>query len=331
MCKRAGAVALLATVLLGISFEAMGQWTWTPQTRRWINLKKLPKETPELQVEYARTLMIDGEYKKALRETNKFRNYYGDSAYADENQFVRGEIRLAQGNYKEAAKEFQQVITGYPDTDRFQDVIDKQYEIGDHLFERGQRRLSRGWWIPFRKRPFSAAIDVYRMVIDNQPFTDAAAEAQYKVGLCHYTLKEYVEAAYEYRRVIEDYAGSEWVDEAAYGLAVCYYDASLPPEYDQAPSLLAVAAIDDFKRRFPGDARVSELEPKRDEMRERVAQQRVRTAQFYEKRRKFDAARICYEVVVEQFSDTSAAEKARAWLADHPKGMESELVSQATL
>ncbi|HOJ33224.1 MAG TPA: outer membrane protein assembly factor BamD [Candidatus Hydrogenedentes bacterium] len=325
------AAAFLVAIFLGIQVAAVAQWTWTPQTKRWINLKRLPKETPELQVEYARSLMLQGEYKKALRETNKFKSFYGDTAFADENQFLRGEIRMAQGDYKDAAKEFQQVITGYPDTDRFQDVIKKQYEIGDLLFEKGQKRLKRGWWIPFRKRPFSAAIEVYRMVIDNQPFTEAAAEAQYKVGLCHFTLKEYVEAAYEYRRVVEEYGNSEWVDEAAYGLAECYYAASRPPEYDQSPSLLAITAIDDFKRRFPSDERLQTLEPKRTEMRERVAQQRLKTAQFYEKRRKFDAARICYEVVVEQFPETTAAEKAKTWLTEHPKPVSGDTTAQASL
>ncbi len=318
-------------LVLSVHLVASAQWTWTPQTKRFINVKRLPKETPELQVEYARSLMLQGDYKKALRETIKFRNFYGDSAYADENQFLRGEIHLAQGDYKEAAKEFQQVITGYPDSDRFDDVIKKQYEIGDLLFEKGQRRLQRGWWVPFRKRPFSNAIEVYRMVIDNQPFTEAAAEAQYKVGLCHFTLKEYVEAAYEYRRVVEEYGASQWVDDAAFGLAECYYAASRPPEYDQSPSLLAISAIDDFKRRFPDDERGNTLTPKREEMRERVAQQRLRTAQFYEKRRKFDAARICYQVVVEQFPETTAAEKAKNWLAEHPHTSPSEATAQASL
>lgn len=306
--------AWATALVLGVCLGARAQWTWTPQTGRWVNLKRLPKETPELQVEYARTLMLQGDYKKAIRETNKFMEYYRDSEYADENQFLRGEIRVAQRKYEAAVKEFQQVVANFPESDLFDDVIAREYEIGDRFYDRGQRNLARAWWRPFRKRPFRRAIDVYNTVIDNQPFTIAAAEAQYKVGLCHFALEEYLEAAYEYRRVVEDYATSDWVDEASYGLAMCYYEASLPPDYDQSSSQLAVNAIDDFRRRYPVDARLPELETKRREMRERIATQRLKTAQFYEKRRKFEAARICYEVVVNQFSETAAAEQARNWL-----------------
>ncbi len=309
--RMAGALALL----LLVQGVAQAQWVWTPQTRRWINLKRLPKETAELQVEYARSLMIEGDYSKALHETEKFQQFYADSPQADENQFVRGEILLARAKYLDAAKEFQQVVVNFPDTDLYDEVIEKQYEIGDRLYELGQKRYEARWQ-PFRRRPLKYAGEVYTMVIDNQPFTDEAAEAQYKMGLCHFTREQYTEALYEYRQVVEKYSSSDWVDDASYGLIQCHYNSALPPDYDQVPSRLAVNAIDDFKASFPRDERLDGLEEKRQEMVESIATQRLKTAQFYEKRREFQAARIYYAVVVEQFPDTAAAEEARAWLTD---------------
>lgn len=303
-------------VAVAFAAPATAQWTWTPQTGRWINLKRMPKETPELQVEYARTLMTEGDYRKALRETDKFSKFYGDSPFADENQFLRGEIKMASGDSMDAAKEFQKLLTGYPDTERYADAVTRQYEIADGFYEVGLKRLDSKWR-PLRKRPLNRAIDVYTMVIDNQPFTPAAAQAQYKVGLCHYAREEYAEAAFEYRRVVEDYAESEWVDEASYGLAETYYDMSFPPEYDQMPSRLAIEAIDSFGQRYPGDARNSDLAANRSEMRERIAQQRLLNAKFYERRKKASAAKIYYEIVANEFSDTQSAEEARAWLAEH--------------
>jgi outer membrane assembly lipoprotein YfiO len=311
------AVLLVGVVLLGVATTARAQWKWTPQTGRWINEKRMPKETPELQVDYARSLMLQGDLKKAFRETDKFVSFYGDGEYADQNQFLRGEIRMAQGKYMDAAKEFQQVVAAYPDSELYSEVIAKQYEIGDIYYAHGEANLDKGWWRLFRKRPFRKSIEVYTMVIDNQPFTDEAAEAQYKVGLCHFTLEEYIEAAFEYQRVIEDYASSDWVDEASYGLAMCYYESSLPPDYDQAPSYLTIQAVEDFKVRFPGDNRVADLEEKAAEVRERIATQRLQTAQFYEKRRRFDSARIYYNVVIDQFPDTQAAGEAQEWLSKY--------------
>ncbi|HOE67346.1 MAG TPA: outer membrane protein assembly factor BamD [Candidatus Hydrogenedentes bacterium] len=316
MRKWLSCAAWAVAVVFVVQTAAEAQWTWTPQTKRWINVKRMPKETDELQIEYARGLLVKGDYRKAYQETDKFIDYYAGSPLSDQNQFLRGEIRLAQEEYVDAAKEFQQVVTAYPASALYDAVIAKQYEIGDKLYESGLERKGKRFR-PFKKKPFKQAIEVYRMVIANQPFTLAAAEAQYKVGLCHVMRKEYAEAAYEYRRVIEDYSGSEWVDDASYGLAMAYYEQSLPAAYDQAPSQLAIGAIDDFKQRFPVDARVEDLSGKRAEMRNVIAKQRLETARFYEKRRKFEAARLSYQVVVDQFSETPFAREAQEWLARH--------------
>jgi len=326
MHKRTCCIVLVMAMVFGIQWAASAQWTWTPQTGRWVNIKRMPKETPELQIEYTRSLMLEGDYKKALRETDKFSNFYPDSDLADQNQFLVAEIREAQGKWMAAAQAYQAVVATYPGSELYDDVIAKQYEIGDRLYDQGQARVNKRWRLG-RKSPYKRAIEVYSMVIDNQPFTDAAAEAQYKVGLCHHTRKEWVETAFEYRRVVEDYSTSDWVDDAMYGLANCYYDSSHPADYDQAPSRLAIDAIDNFKERFPSDERGGALDDQRAEMRERIASQRLKTAQFYNKRRNFVAARIYYEIVDQEFGDTSAAEKARQWLEDNPS-RESETVAR---
>lgn len=312
----------IAAVVFVAGTTADAAWTWTPQTGRWVNLKRLPKETPELQIEYIRTLLLDQNYKKALDETEKFTKFYPDSDLADQNQYLRGDIKLTQGKVLEASREFQLVVTKYPNSKLYDEVIEKQYEIGDKLYARGQELRTKKIRM-FRGSPLKKAIEVYGMVISNQPFTDAAAEAQYKVGLCHFARKDYVEAAFEYKRVIEDYSTSQWVDDARYGLAVCYYRSSLPPNYDQEPSHLAIDAIDEFKRQFPNDARVAELEPIRAEMRDRIARQNLQIAQYYEGRRNFAAARIYYNVLAEQYAETSPGEKAKQWLEQNPKPEET--------
>lgn len=321
---------LLACAVFLAAAGAGAQWTWTPETGRFVNMDNLPKETPELQVEYTRSLLVGGEYDRAFNETDKFNKFYGDTEFADENQFVRGEIRLAEKKFTQAADQFQQVISKYPESELYDDVIAKQYEIGDGLFAKGEQRLqgrtsktlrsssylSR---LDFRtKRPFKKAVEVYTKVIENQPFTPEAAEAQYKVGKCHFAQANYLDAGFEYRRVIEDYPDSEWVREATFDLTRCYEEAALDPDYDQAPSQLAMDAVDEFKRRFPDDERIPAREDMSAEMREKIAEQRFRTARHYEKRLDLDAARIYYEIAANDYAGTEAAVKAAEWLANNP-------------
>jgi outer membrane assembly lipoprotein YfiO len=321
-------VAACAALMICLAGTASAQWVWTPETGRFVRMDALPKETPELQVEHERTLLIEGDYKDAWNESEKFDRYYDDSDYADDNQYIRGEIRLAQGKYVKSAEEFQKVVTGHPGSPLYDDVIRKQYEIGDTLFDKGMRKTKGktggvmshrplSWIRAIKRRPFKNAIEVYTIVIENQPFTPEAAEAQYKIGKCHFAREEYLEAGFEFRRVIEDYPQSEWVREASYDLTRAYEESSLDPDYDQAPSQLAIDFIDEFQRRYPEDPRVGERLEVRREMKESIAEQRYRTAKFYERRRDLDAARIYFEITAYEFSGTEAATKAVEWLDEH--------------
>lgn len=321
------------TCLMGIflllgALPCAAQWTWTPEVGRLVNLKRLPKETPELQVEYARSLLVSGQHSQAFNETKKFYDFYADSDWGDDNQMLRGDIRFGDLDYLKAAEEYQLVISGYPDSELYDDVIGKQYLVGDTLFEIGQKRAERIQNAPvwrldrkltfFRYRPLKKAIEVYNMVIDNQPFTDTAGEAQYKVGLCYFARGEYVEAAFEYRRVLEDYSSSEWVQEALYGLASSYERGSHAPEYDQAPSQLTVDTIAQFERQFPDDPRLDKMRKVSAEMVGNIAEQHLMTAKHYEKRSEPIAARMMYELVYEEYGHTEAGETARKWLEGHP-------------
>ena len=320
---------ILGLGLVFMASSAMAQWTWTPETGRFVNLDRLPKETPELQVEYGRSLMINQQYEKAFNETDKFIKFYTDSDWSDDNQKLRGDIRFADEEYVKAAEEYQLVITGYPSSDLYDEVIQQQYAVGDTLYAKGQKRVEKvensSKWNFYRRmsfkkyRPLKRAIDVYTMVIDNQPFTDTAAEAQYKVGLCHYTRGEYLESAFEYRRVLEDYGQSEWVQEALFGLTQAYDKSSRPAEYDQAPSQLTLDTIAQYKRQYPNDARTAEMDKVTKKLEARIAEQHLETADHYDHRGHPLAARMSYERVVREYGQTPSAEKAQKWLDKHPE------------
>lgn len=320
-----GVLAHLLTALV----PAEAQWTWTPETGRFVNMDSLPKETAELQVEYTRSLVLEGDLKKALNETEKFSKFYPDTEYADDNQFMRGEIKLAQKEYVEAAEEFQQVITIYDSNELYDAVIANQYAIGDTLYEKGRLKIERAsegfkpWqglnrFNPFKRRPLKKAIEVYGIVTGNQYRSDDAAEAQYKTGLCYFAREEYLEAEFQFRLVKDEHATSNRVQDAHFYLTRSYEEMALEPDYDQAPSKQAIISIAEFLRRYPADARIVDRREVSGEMRERIAEQRYRTAKFYEKRVHLNSARIYYEIVASEFQGTKAAEKAEKWLSENP-------------
>ncbi len=315
--KQLLSVALLSAALLtGFGSSVEAAWTWTPQTGRWLNPNRQPKETAALQFQYAEELLTQGEAEQAIDEYNKVLRYFPDSNYCDLAQYSIGRALEAQDKHEEAVEAYQKVIDEYPNSRLFDHVLDKQQKIADRFFRRGVEREER--FVLFRGSNFDKAIKTYRKVIDNQPFSEKSAEAQYRIGLCYMKLELYDEASVEFQKVIDFYPASTWTTEAAYGAAECTFNQTLPCEYDRTAVDKAMSKFRFFLKAYPESSRAEEARAKLEELAEIAADHEYRIAMFYHHNMKYDSARLYLDSIIREYSGTEAAEKARETLSKLP-------------
>lgn len=307
-----GVVALLMLV----SVSAHGAWTWTPEIGRWINPNRQPRETAALQFQYAEELLAQGETEKAVNEYKKVLRYFPESNYCDLSQYSIGRALEAQGDYEEAVEEYQKVIDDYPNTELFSRVLEKQRKVADHFFDLGIQREER--FVLFRGSNFDKAIEMYRGIIKNQPFTELSAEAQYRIGLCYMKLELYDEAGVEFQKLIDYYPTSEWTAEAAFGTAECKYCQSLPSEYDKTAVEHAIGKFGYFLRAFPESMRADEARTKLQQLQEIAAEHEFRIAEYYHYNMRYESARLYFDSIVREYPETQWAEKARERLRQMP-------------
>lgn len=314
-----GAGAVLAVLLAGVPAAQAG-WIWTPESGRWVNPTNQPKETASLQFQYAEELLQREEYDDAIREFKRIHSHFTASKYADLAQFSIGRAHEAAGRWDEAAEAYQQTIDRYPGTRLFDRVITKQYELGNKYYQRAlereeQRRLLPNWREVFgAEDDFARAIDVYQRVVDNQPFTDAAAEAQYRIGLCHGKKDEYQEAFEAFQGVVDLYPGSPWAAEAAFGAADAQFTQILPAVYDQTAVDEAMEMFQFYLRNYQAGARRDEIEGMMRQLQHRRAEHEFRIGEWYHKNYKFESARLYYNQVVKAFPKTEWADRSREQL-----------------
>jgi len=319
MFKKTGIVSIFAgaIVLLALTCaSSYAAWTWTPEAGRWINPRRQPKETAALQFQYAEELLANGEATKALAEYKKVLRYFPESNYCDLAQYSIGRALEAQDDYEEAVKAYQKVIDDYPNTRLFSHVLEKQRKIADRFFELGVEREER--FVLIRGSNFDKAIETYRTVINNRPFTDFSAEAQYRIGLCYMKLELYEEASAEFQKVIDYYPTSEWAAEAAFGSADCKFCEALPHEYDKSAADDSISKFGYFLRRYPGSSRSDEAREKLNELKELAAEHEYEIGMYYHYNMKYDSARLYFDAIVREYPETQWAKKARETLSEMP-------------
>lgn len=128
-------------------------------------------------------------------------------------------------------------------------------------------------------------------------------------------LKEYAQASLEFERVLRDYPESDSSAAASFRLAEAYWGQSRKPDFDQEYTQKALEQWQSYLRGFPGHWLNAEAERRVQQARARLATKLVETGFLYLKLSRPGPARVYFQRVVDEFSDTPQAAEAQLGLA----------------
>ncbi|MFH1655769.1 MAG: outer membrane protein assembly factor BamD [Candidatus Omnitrophota bacterium] len=279
-------------------------WIWTPQSRKWTNPKYDAKEHPKTQLEFALGFFEEENYKKAKAEFNKLVHYYPKALEAAEAQYYIGVCWEKLGEPYEAFKDYQKVINKYPFSERINEIIEKEYTIGEKLLDEG---VSFWQYVSGREHP---VVEIFRAVIDNAPYSDYAPASYYKIGLFLKEVNSFSEAKEEFEKITAEYPQSEWANKAQYQIALCEYNESLRPDYDQKPTEDATKKFEEFVKVNPDAELTKEAKNKIGHLKEKDAEHNFVIAKFYEKQKEFESAQIYYRYVIKTYPESPWADRA---------------------
>lgn len=293
---------ILTTLALA---PAQAYWIWTPKSGKWMNPKTMVKPSPKEQFAYAKEFYDGKKYEDAKREFKKLIKAYPKSFEASESQYYLGLAEEAEGNIYEAFLAYQKVIDKYPFSERIQEIIEREYKIGE-AFMSGVKRKALGMTLPVE----NPAIEIFTKVIENSTYGPLAPKAQYKLGLVLKELQRLYEAEDAFAKVVANYPNSEWVEPAKFQIASCRAAVSRGPDYDQGAAQDAKQKFEEFVKEHPDAVLSVEAEKNINQLREKEAVANYNIAVFYEKQKAHPAAKIYYQDVIDNYSDTQWAAKA---------------------
>jgi len=294
---------------------AYAYWIWTPKTRKWINPKTAVKPTPKEQFDFAKSLFDEKKYEDAKREFRKLVKSYPKAYEASESEYYLGLSEEAEGNLYEAFKAYQKVIDKYPFSERIQELIEREYKIGEEFLS-GVKRKSFGMTLPVE----NPAIEIFGKVVENSTYGPLAPAAQYKLGLVLRGLLRYYEAEEAFNKVISSYPESNWVEAAKFQLAECRAAASRGPDYDQGATDEAKQKFEEFLKDHPDAVLTRDAEKNIEQLREKEAEGSYNVARFYEKQKAYEAAKVYYGDIVSNHPESIWAAKALERLQMMEKG-----------
>ncbi|MFA6378771.1 MAG: outer membrane protein assembly factor BamD [Candidatus Omnitrophota bacterium] len=265
-----------------------------------MNPKYAVKDTPQEQLTFANEYYQQKDYPKALLEYEKLIKHYPKAKEAPVAQLAISRCYEDLGKEYRAFQESQKVIEKYPFSDLAPEVVERQYKIGERMLQNPKKNQ----FVSTLTGGDYDVVDVFRSVIKNAPYGKYAAVAQYKIGLYLAEKKMYQESRDEFDKVINDYPESEWVKAAKYQIAVVDAARSSSAAYDQKVTKAATEGFKEFVKDYPDAELSAKAKEEIATLNDKEAENNFLIAKFYAKNKKYEAAKIYYNAIINDFSNS---------------------------
>jgi outer membrane protein assembly factor BamD len=222
---------------------------------------------------------------------------------------------LTRREFTKAFDDFQQVLSRYPNTKRFNEIVGEQYRIASALLDGQRGRMFFGLLPGFVQR--EKALEYFETILSNAPYSDYAPLSLMNIARGRQKLNQTEDAIDALDRMVNNYPQSLLAPDAYLKLGQTHAKLVDGPFYDQAQTKEAITYLTDFMLLFPGDAGVAAAERSLDSMKTMLAESKMRIGDFYfYKRSNFTAARVFYNEAITAYPESPIANRAKLRLAD---------------
>jgi outer membrane protein assembly factor BamD len=313
MTKRLSFLILFVTIVALTPFRSPAPLTYIPgegwyyesygENGKW----QRPRAKDQLQV--AEEAFTAKNYSTTLHAAHRVLRVWPLSDYAPRAEYLVGRCLEIKHKDESAFNAYQKIIEKYPKSGEYNEVLLRQYEIGN-------RFLGGQWFRIWDIVPLYPSMDetakLYEKIVGNGPYSEVAPHAQLRIGAAREKQKNYEDAVHAYELAADRYQNlPEIASDAMYRAGVSWEKQADTAEYDQGAAAKAIAAYTDFMTLYPDDKRVSDAQKAIIKLKGEQVRGSFKIAQFYESNHKWAGAVVYYNDVLQLDANSPLAAQAR--------------------
>ena len=228
------------------------------------------------------------DYGTSLHAANRVVRVWPLSDYAPDAQYLIARCFETAGKDEVAFNAYQTIIDKYPHSEKYEDVLWRQYGIAN-------RFLAGQWFRLWTYIPFFPSMDrtaeMFGKIVKEGPYSDVAPHAQLRIGAAREKQRNYEDAVQAYETAADRYRNQPVIAaDALYREGISYAKQAATAEYDQGTAAKAIATFTDFITFYPDDQRVSRAQRAIVALKAEQVRGNFEIAQFYEKSKTLSTA-----------------------------------------
>jgi outer membrane protein assembly factor BamD len=170
------------------------------------------------------------------------------------------------------------------------------------LYGEAKQRLDKG--------DYKVAAALFDEVERQHPYSEWARRAQVMGAFSNYMNKDYNKAIEGGQRFLSIHPGNKEAPYVYYLIALCYYEQIADVDRDQRITQQALDALTEVQRRYPQTEYAADARLKVDLVNDHLAGKEMEIGRYYERSRRWLAAEIRFQNVIQKYQTTSHTPEA---------------------
>jgi tetratricopeptide (TPR) repeat protein len=318
-----------ATILSSLSMAPAKTWR-LEQGRNWQALSAESKDDRYLlTVTKVKKLVNAGQCEAARKELNQLKKDFPEIVGPDPNAFktfTDAEMLFCKGEFAKAIRGYDKFLDKYyHESELYEAALHRQFDIAT-AFLAGQKKTVLGI---FKIKGYAEGTRImeriiYRVGLDAPIGIKAAktiAESYEKRGKFNRAYEKWAEI-FSHRQT--DQIGKD----ALLGMARCKHAAYKGPNYDASTLVSARKLYENFKVRYPAEK--IDVDKILNQINEQLAYKHLSTGRYYQKSGNKQVANFYYQMVIDNWPESTTAKMARKMMKDmgKPKNSRGEKVNK---
>ncbi len=254
-----------------------------------------------------------GKPSKAISLLKDLRREHPLSAEAPQARFMLAEIYEADGDYREAFKEYGKLIERYQDSPLYDDALNRQLAMATAAAN-GKLKTDVLWGAWQTEMESGTVRDWLQSIIASAPYNDMSATASSILGKYLYDREMYDQSRAVYASLVENYPDSRYAPQAQLMVASIWASDRTRGNRNMVNLANAREAYEEFTLRFPNHPDARKALSEAANVDRLLVEQELEVGRYYlERSHEYGSAVFCLEDVIRQKKKNpeAAAEAAR--------------------
>lgn len=283
-----------------------------------------------LAVAELKQLVNLGQTKAAKKGFKKLKTDFPQIQGPDMDAFINAEILLSDGKFTKAARAYEKFLLDFPESKLYQAVLDRQYAIAKAFLAGKKRPILK----IFKIKGYAEGSKMMEKISDRTGDAPISLQAAKSIAKSFEDRNKWQDAYSQWSVISSRWPTGQTGKEALLAMARCKHAAYRGPNYDTSNLVSAKSYYQRFQLHYPEDAEKFEIAKRIHQIDEQLAHKKFETGRYYQKAGNEQSANFYYQMVIENWPNSTAAKMAKAAMKDKTlvgikeKGWKRKLVTK---